>query len=138
MTTPEEGRLEEIRKQWESNYWDDRHPYCHKAIGILFSALTTKAETIQKLLDAPPGRLVNIDSAGMREVIDAYSRQAETIREIKEQLRQRNAELAATQQTAIEAILEKNRYQEALTSIAMNTCCDRCQEAALVAREALA
>lgn len=29
------------------------------------------------------------------------------------------------------------RYEEALRSIAANTCCDKCQEAALVARAAL-
>lgn len=30
-----------------------------------------------------------------------------------------------------------DRYREALQSIAANGCCDRCQEAALVARKAL-
>jgi hypothetical protein len=33
---------------------------------------------------------------------------------------------------------ENNRLRAALESIAANTCCDRCQEAALVARAALA
>ena len=32
---------------------------------------------------------------------------------------------------------ENERLREALQSIAKNTCCDRCQEAALVAKEAL-
>ena len=32
---------------------------------------------------------------------------------------------------------ENERLRAALTSIAKNTCCDRCQEAALVARRAL-
>jgi hypothetical protein len=32
---------------------------------------------------------------------------------------------------------QQRRYLEALRSIASNTCCDRCQEAALVARAAL-
>ena len=32
---------------------------------------------------------------------------------------------------------EVERLREALSSIARNTCCDRCQEAALVARAAL-
>ena len=35
------------------------------------------------------------------------------------------------------AIDEIERLREALRSIASNTCCDRCQEAALVARAAL-
>jgi len=34
-------------------------------------------------------------------------------------------------------ILERERYREALTSIATNTCCESCQEAALVAAAAL-
>lgn len=34
--------------------------------------------------------------------------------------------------------LREQQYREALESIAANTCCDRCQEAALVARNALA
>lgn len=33
---------------------------------------------------------------------------------------------------------ENRRYYEALLSISKNTCCDRCQEAALVAKGALA
>ena len=33
---------------------------------------------------------------------------------------------------------EADRLREALESIAANTCCDKCQEAALVARAALA
>lgn len=37
---------------------------------------------------------------------------------------------------ALEA--ERDALREALESIAANTCCDRCQEAALVARAALA
>jgi len=43
---------------------------------------------------------------------------------------------------AIQMIKERDRYVEtletALRSIAANTCCDKCQEAALVARAALA
>lgn len=34
-------------------------------------------------------------------------------------------------------LAENDRICKALTSIARNTCCDRCQEAALVARRAL-
>jgi hypothetical protein len=38
---------------------------------------------------------------------------------------------------AIDNARDMLRLQEALRSIASNTCCDRCQEAALVARAAL-
>lgn len=45
---------------------------------------------------------------------------------------------------AVDAVIEIKRLRaeierlhQALTSIARNTCCDRCQEAALVARNAL-
>ena len=34
-----EQRVEEIRKAWESNVWDDRHLACHKAIGVLLARL---------------------------------------------------------------------------------------------------
>ena len=37
----------------------------------------------------------------------------------------------------IEAATEIERLREALQSIAKNTCCDTCREAALVARKAL-
>ncbi len=42
----------------------------------------------------------------------------------------------ASEMDALEA--ERDALREALESIAANTCCDRCQEAALVARAALA
>jgi hypothetical protein len=44
----------------------------------------------------------------------------------------------AAEETAARAILEREHYVAALRSIALNTCCDRCQEAALVASAALA
>jgi hypothetical protein len=39
--------------------------------------------------------------------------------------------------TVISLVAERDTLREALRSIAANTCCNRCQEAALVARAAL-
>lgn len=60
--------------------------------------------------------------------------ESEASRHDIERLMKANAELLAEN----EAMGEKlDVYEAALTSISKNTCCDRCQEAALVARAAL-
>lgn len=43
-----------------------------------------------------------------------------------------------TSETQTKLIAERNHYREALISISKNSCCDKCQEAKLVARQALA
>jgi hypothetical protein len=40
-------------------------------------------------------------------------------------------------QDLVDCIEENEKLREALESIAKNTCCDKCQEAALVAKAAL-
>lgn len=49
----------------------------------------------------------------------------------------KNGLMYADYDTTIEAAYRIEQLEAALQSIAANTCCDRCQEAALVARKAL-
>jgi hypothetical protein len=52
----------------------------------------------------------------------------------RDRLRAERDELLKQSQSALQMV---SAYRAALESIAANKCCDRCQEAALVAREAL-
>ncbi len=58
---------------------------------------------------------------------------ADQLREIERLRSERDVHHQAT----LKAMEYANRLRTALESIAKNTCCDKCQEAALVAREAL-
>lgn len=68
MAIFEAAVVKEVRKLWESNCWDDRHPHCHKAIGVLLDILTNNAETIRRLEEA----LLEIKNGRIPQVCEEF------------------------------------------------------------------
>jgi hypothetical protein len=93
----------------------------------------TIVERLQRAIDDEPFML-----GGEHDLLRDALAEVERLREENLKLRRTNEKLVSNiGGMLIRANNEVARLREALQSIAKSTCCDRCNEAALVARNAL-